>query len=84
MEKKLKQQSIQGEGRGGKKKKNEGGTHAKQEGERKKKNDDGGAEKRGAPGVCVRSVNARTHIHNTRKKKKEAFLVPSKKFSFLL
>ena len=66
MEKKLKQQSIQGEGRGG----------------GKKKNDDGGAEKRGAPGVCVRSVNARTHIHNTRKKKKEAFLVPSKKFSF--
>lgn len=81
MEKKLKQQSIQGEGRGGGEKKKRR-REARKTGGGKKKNDDGGAEKRGAPGVCVRSVNARTHIHNTRKKKKEAFLVPSKKFSF--
>ena len=81
MEKKLKQQSIQGEGRGRGKKKNEGGKHAKQEGEKKKMTMV--ALKNAEPLVYASEASMHPHTNITQeKKKKEAFLVPSKKFSF--
>ena len=83
MEKKLKQQSIQGEGRGGGKKKNEGGKHAKQEGEKKKMTMVALKNAERLVYASEASMHAHTYITQEKKKKKR-FLSPQKSslFSF--